>query len=594
MRRKKPMNAKRIAVGAACGLSVLAAVLLGYHLVTGGPAPLAAAEMPTGEHAGHAHGSEPPDEHAGEGHDEGHEEGARAEAEHAAEAADAHDHAEEAADDHAAHEAAGHTETDDPHAGHDHGAEPAVHLTAEERDRAGIELAAAERGTLSLSLHVPGEVVLNADRMAHIVPRAPGIVREVTKSVGDTVDEGEILAVLESAELGEAKVAYLAAYNELFCCGMDLDRARAVHDNTLAFLEFLDTSPDLEALRKRPATEMGENRSRLVAAYAERVFARAAYEREKELVDENVSSRRDLQAATSAYKKAYADYLATRDSIAFQVKRTLSEEKRKRRSQEFAVKAAERKLRLYGLTPDDIQALRDAAQSADPLLVPECNDPNCTDCKAGKGQGDGAAGTLGGDLGVYALRAPFSGTVIEKHIARGEKLGDDADAFTVADLGTVWVNLSAYQKDLPYLDKGRKVVLSAGGTIGDATAPIAFVAPIVDERTRTALVRMVLPNPDGRWRPGLFVRGTVEVDKSAAGVLVPREAVQRVHGKDAVFVPAAEGFEPKPVTVGRSSRTRVEVLSGLNAGDRYVARGAFELKAKLVTSGFGAHAGHGH
>ena len=588
------MNAKRIAVGAACGLTALAAVLLGRPFLTGGLALPAAADTSAGEHAGHAHGSEPHAEHAGEEHDEGDAEGADTGADHAAEPAGAHDHAEEAADEHAAHEAADHADTEDPHAGHDHGDEPSVHLNAEERRRAGLELDTAQRGTLNFSLHLPGEVVLNADRMAHIVPRAPGIVREVTKSVGDTVKEGEVLALLESAELGEAKVAYLAAYNELFCCGMDLERARAVHDNTMAFLQFLEASPDLEALRQRPAKEMGENRSRLVTAYAEIVFARTAYEREKELVDENVSSRRDLQAATSAYKKAYADYVAVRDSIAFQVKRTLSEEERKRRNQEFAVKAAARKLRLYGLRSDDIQALRRAAESTEPLLVPECNDPDCTDCQAHQGEGHEDAGPLGGNLGVYALRAPFSGTVIQKHITRGEKLADDADAFTVADLSAVWVNLSAYQKDLPYLEKGREVVLSAGGTIGEATAHIAFVAPIVDETTRTALVRVVLPNPDGRWRPGLFVRGAVEADKAAAGVLVPREAVQHVHGKDAVFVPAADGFEPKPVTVGRSSRTRVEVLSGLGPGDRYVARGAFELKAKLVTSGLGAHAGHGH
>lgn len=258
------------------------------------------------------------------------------------------------------------------------------------------------------------------------------------------------------------------------------------------------------------------------------------------------------------------------------------------------MRAAERKLLLYGLTPGSIEALQDAARSTNPLVVQECKDPNCKDCKAHGSEGGPGGHSLGDGLGLHALRAPFRGTILEKHITRGEKLGDDANAFTVADLTTVWVNLSAYQKDLPYLRPGQDVVVSAGGNVPAAKAKIAFVAPLVDEKTRTALVRVVLPNADGRWRPGLFVDATVGAGESAVGVLVPKAAVQQVENRPVVFVPTAEGFETKPIRVGRSSATHVEVLAGLAAGDRYVAKGAFELKAELVTTGLGAHAGHGH
>jgi RND family efflux transporter MFP subunit len=339
---------------------------------------------------------------------------------------------------------------------------------------------------------------------------------------------------------------------------------------------------------------MGENRSKLVAAYAELVFAKAAYEREKQLFDQKVSSKGDFQTAESAYKKAFADYIAVRDSTAFGIKRTLSEQQRARRNTEVTVKAAERKLLLYGLAADDVKALQNAANSASPLVLQECKDPNCKDCEARASKGGLGGHSLGDRLGVYALRAPFSGTIIERHITLGEKLGDDTNVFTIADLTTVWVNLSAYQKDLPYLRQGQDVVVSAGGKVPDAKATIAFVAPIVDEKTRTALVRVVLPNPDGQWRPGLFVDATVVAGKSAAGVLVPKAAVQQVENRTVVFVPTAEGYEATPIKVGRSSKTHVEVLSGLAAGNRYVADGAFELKAKLVTTGLGAHAGHGH
>jgi len=591
------MNAKRNAVGVVCGLAILSAVLIWLPALTGGPAPEAGAAeapgdgCPTGTHDK----TETPEEHAkhaDEGHDEpAHKDEGHDEPAHKDEGHDEHDHAEDAP----AHEAPGHPETEDEHAGHDPGDEQAVRLSAEEARRAGIQLATARPGAVNTEVRLPGEVAVNADRMAHIVPRAPGIVGKVNKTVGDAVAKDEVLAALQSAELGEAKVDYLVKFNELTCCDMDLVRAQAVHDNTAAFLKFLDTSPNLDQLRRQPPTEMGENRSKLVAAYAELVFTKAAYEREKQLFDQKVSSKGDFQTAESAYKKAFAGYIAVRDSTAFGIKRTLSKQQRARRNTEFAVKAAERKLLLYGLAAGNIEVLQNAARSTNPLVLQECKDPNCNDCKARASKGGGTDGhPLGDGLGVYALRAPFSGTIIEKHITLGEKLGDDANAFIIADLTTVWVNLSAYQKDLPYLRQGQDVVVSAGGKVPDAKAKIAFVAPIVDEKTRTALVRVVLPNTDGRWRPGLFVDATVVAGTFAVGVLVPKTAVQKVENRTVVFVPMAEGFEAKPIKVGRSSKTHVAVLSGLAAGDRYVAKGAFELKAKLVTTGLGAHAGHGH
>jgi cobalt-zinc-cadmium efflux system membrane fusion protein len=77
-------------------------------------------------------------------------------------------------------------------------------------------------------------------------------------------------------------------------------------------------------------------------------------------------------------------------------------------------------------------------------------------------------------------------------------------------------------------------------------------------------------------------------------VVVPREAVQNVEGRDVVFVEHAGGFEMTPVTTGRSDRNGVEVVAGLEFGTPYVAEGAFQLKATVITSTLGSHAGHGH
>lgn len=195
-------------------------------------------------------------------------------------------------------------------------------------------------------------------------------------------------------------------------------------------------------------------------------------------------------------------------------------------------------------------------------------------------------------LASYRLKSLIDGTVIAKHITRGEAVSSATEAFVVADLGSVWVDLSIYQSDLDRIRVGQSVVISAGKHGPSATATISYVSPVVDEKTRTALARIVLPNPEGHWRPGLFVTGTVTVEMTLAAVTVPREAVQTVGEESIVFVPDLDGLEPRPVTLGRSSERRVEILAGLSAGDRFVARGSFTLKSELGKAGF--EAGHGH
>ena len=192
----------------------------------------------------------------------------------------------------------------------------------------------------------------------------------------------------------------------------------------------------------------------------------------------------------------------------------------------------------------------------------------------------------------YVMTAPIQGTVIRKHIVRGEVLQEDSEAFVVADLSSVWVLLTAYQKDLPFLRVGQSVRIEAGQGGPATTGAIDYVSPIVDEATRTASVRVVLANEDGRWRPGSFVTATISADAVEVPLMVPGSAVQILEHESVVFLETGEGFEPHPVEIGRTDRTHAEILSGLEAGEAYVSRGAFVLKAQLDKGAFGE--GHAH
>ena len=193
------------------------------------------------------------------------------------------------------------------------------------------------------------------------------------------------------------------------------------------------------------------------------------------------------------------------------------------------------------------------------------------------------------------LRAPISGTVTEMHIVQGEVAGEDSDLLVIADLSTVWVDLDVPQTELLTVREGQTATVSASGIdIPDATGVVSFVSPVVDEVTRTALARIEMQNDSGEWRPGLFVTASMASDHFDVPVMMAKDAVQLIDGERVVFVPEGDAFLPVSVVVGRSNAKHVEVVSGLEQGQQYVADGAFALKAEMVTSGMDSHAGHGH
>jgi len=194
----------------------------------------------------------------------------------------------------------------------------------------------------------------------------------------------------------------------------------------------------------------------------------------------------------------------------------------------------------------------------------------------------------------YEIVSPLKGQVLEKNLSLGEMVGSAAPVYRVADMGSVWVSINLLQKDLPNLKKGMDVQVWADDAVVPASGKLTFIGPLVGKETRTAEGRATISNPDGQWRPGLFVKARIQSGKEDIPLLIPKRAVQTLEGNPVVFVPAEGGFEATPVSLGQSDRTRVEIVSGISPGDSYVIDGAFELKATLMTDSMDSHAGHGH
>lgn len=365
-----------------------------------------------------------------------------------------------------------------PGAQHEHGHPETVRLSAEALKELDIQVSVVRLDDLPLQLTLPGEVVFNPDRVAHVVPRAPGVVRTVYKAIGDSVSRGEVLAVFDSRELAQLKADYLGA------------RAR------------------LE-------------------------IARANFQREKKLWQQKIS--------------AESEYLDAKQAL---------------RETQIQVFLSQRQLHALGLSAQEVMALPEQPES---------------------------------ELTRYELTAPLDGTVIERHLTRGEVVPEQPTdpPFMIADLTSVWVHLTVYPKDLDAIRVGQRVTILSEHKRLQASAIIAYLSPSVSQDTRTATARVELPNPHRRWRPGLFVTGEVETGLATERVVVPRAAVQTVGDSAVIFVQTDEGFEPRAVALGRISGDRVEVRSGLDPGERYVRGNAFTLKAEFDREAL-EHAGHAH
>jgi len=193
-------------------------------------------------------------------------------------------------------------------------------------------------------------------------------------------------------------------------------------------------------------------------------------------------------------------------------------------------------------------------------------------------------------LAPFEVTTRIAGTVIEKHISLGEAVSRDRDTFVIADLSTVWVDLTVYPRDLDRIRVGQPVRLLVGHVPSPDTGHVGYVTPVVDEVTRTATARMVLPNPDGAWRPGMFVTGRVLVDRTEVPVAVPATALHTHEGARVIFVAEDDGFVPREVELGLRGGDLVEIVRGLAPGERYVRSGGFTLKAELEKESLG----HGH
>lgn len=192
-------------------------------------------------------------------------------------------------------------------------------------------------------------------------------------------------------------------------------------------------------------------------------------------------------------------------------------------------------------------------------------------------------------LKTYSVIAPLSGVITARSANPGENTSDKA-LFTVADLSTVWVELSLFPRDIATVRVGQAVRVRGADNAQSADGKVVYVAPFGSSASQTLTARVLLDNAERRWPPGLYVTAELTLATTPVPIAVRGEALQTIEDRTVVFVRNEDGFEARTVQVGRSDGEIAEILSGIESGESYATGNSFILKAEL---GKGS-AEHGH
>ncbi|KTC92298.1 efflux RND transporter periplasmic adaptor subunit [Legionella cincinnatiensis] len=185
----------------------------------------------------------------------------------------------------------------------------------------------------------------------------------------------------------------------------------------------------------------------------------------------------------------------------------------------------------------------------------------------------------------YNITAPITGTIVQKYATNGELAQNTKPIYEIANLNNVWADFTLYRKEAPLVKQGMSIIVMGDEGTPKSTSSISYIAPLGIEDTQTTLARAVLPNENRLWLPGMYVNGEIIIKERIVPVAVRLSALQRMDEQDVVFVQQGDYFEATPVALGQRDEQWVEILSGLEAGQCYVTKNSFYIKAELGKEG---------
>jgi cobalt-zinc-cadmium efflux system membrane fusion protein len=267
------------------------------------------------------------------------------------------------------------------------------------------------------------------------------------------------------------------------------------------------------------STELGTAQSEYLKAKANLLAQEKSYQRAKKLLEGKAIS-------LGEYQKREAEYLNVRAEF----------------------KAAEDRLHLLGLSEEEVKRI-----GSEHIIKSR-----------------------------VAVRAPFSGTVVERHATLGEIIEPATNLFTVADLSTLWAIADVPEKDIPQIKIGLPIEVKVSPYPNEAfKGTVTYIGDQIDPSTRTVRVRTEVDNSLGKLKPEMFATVFITTDVVSNVLAIPEEAVQTDGNKKVVFIDKGNGgFEKREVSLGRQIDSFYRVLDGIKPGEKIVTKGSFLLKSE--------------
>ena len=468
---------------------------------------------------------------------------------------------------------------------------------------AKLEIGAAKPMSLASHLTATGQVEPNAAGQVTVTARVEGKVIRLSANVGDTVRQGQTVAIVESEKLHESQLAYSLALKRLSLARDVLNRRRK-----LASLGEYG-KPQVEAARtvttqaqgdaQKAQTEVSaaqadvreaEGQVRALQAGLSQAQARVTVQqtrmnRADALLKEQLVARQEWEQVQADLQQAKADVETARAKVAqgeaalesararVQSAQAVLETARKRSdmAQQTLIRAESVYKGNYS-TSKEVEEAASAYQQAQITAEAALDDIKLI-------------GGTPGDLHTVPIPAPISGRVTERLTTLGETVQAGKPLLALLNAQTVWVQLNVYQKDLPALRMGQSIAFTSEATPGQTLrGVVSSIGESADEMTRTVKVRCVVQNAGGRLKPGVFVTGSIQGSAHAEALAVPKDAVQYVDNKPIVYVPTenAGEFRAHSIQIGAKHEDVIEVTGGLKPGDKLVTKNAFLVKSQAM------------
>ncbi len=438
-----------------------------------------------------------------------------------------------------------------------------VELTPEKLKRIGIAMQPAKRSEWRSTVILPGRLDYNLDRRVEVKSASDGIVTNIRVHPGDSVQRGQIVAVVSSPEVGRLR-------SELKQRKANVELAESKHawqtkiyDGVVQLSKLIESNVEPQSIDKQLGESvLGEYREGLMTAYTRYTLAKKMTASLDEVTAAAMSRRvveqreTEIQAAQAALKSI--------------LEQTRFDSERLSKESNALLEDAKRQANIAG-------------QQLATLLGPAASSDEPTSESVGQ------PGSPTISLSEIAIVAPMEGTIEERFLSTNQRVTAGESLFVIADTKSLWAYADVRERDWSTMNAkiGQSVSIELPAIPNcSVRGKIAMFGRRVDSISGVAPLIAELDENDPRFRPGLFIRMTVATSKPRTTIIIPEKAVMTHEGKTFVFISESTNrFRRVDVEVGEKSADNIEVTSGLADGTPVVVSGAFALKSELLLSG---------